>query len=108
MCFCIGQQLVCKTLTRPHRASFIAAQALLVNMLTTIERRSIFLFKFSYFMYFNSVQPLVFTIMTRLDSLAGRDLLVKMRITLETPVIFGSNLENIFVLTLSIHWYAKL
>ena len=48
-------------------------------------------------MYFNSVQPLVFTIMTRLDSLAGRDLLVKMRITLETPGIFGSNLENIFV-----------
>ena len=58
-------------------------------------------------MYFNSVQPLVFTIMTRLDSLAGRDLLVKMRITLETPGIFGSNLANIFVSTLSIHWYAN-
>ena len=42
--------------------------------------------------------------------LAGRALLVKIRITLEPHyiiIIFGSNFVHICILTLSSHWYEK-
>ena len=38
--------------------------------------------------------------------LAGWALLVKMLKTLERHVIFGSNFVNLYILTLSSHWYA--
>ena len=39
--------------------------------------------------------------------LAGRALLVKMRITLEPHGIIGSNFVYLCILTLSCHWYEK-
>ena len=61
-------------------------------------------------MYFNIVQPLVCKNCDAASPsiiLAGRALLVKMRITHEPHGIFGSNFVYSCILTLSSRWYEK-
>ena len=61
-------------------------------------------------MYFRIVQPLVCKKGDKASLciiLAGRALLVKMPITLDSRGIIGSNFVYLCILTLSSHWYEK-